>query len=97
MMPEMDGFELAKRVRMNAKFNTCSLIMVSSAVRPGDTDRCRQLGNERHLTKPIVQSDLLEAILDVVSARVVDEVFAGTPAHEPGNAQAGLIGRGRSG
>ena len=90
MMPHMDGFELAKRVRMNADFSDCSLIMVSSAVRPGDAERCRQLGIERYMTKPVVQSDLLEAILQVVDARVVHEVFAGTPADPPPDAEQRL-------
>jgi signal transduction histidine kinase/CheY-like chemotaxis protein len=90
MMPEMDGFELAKRVRMNPDFADCSMIMVSSAARPGDSGRCRQLGIQRYLTKPVVQSDLLEAILQVIDARVVDEVFAGTPADQPPDAQPGL-------
>jgi len=66
MMPEMDGSELAKHVRMNAEYNDCSLIMISSATRPGDAERCRQLGIVRYMTKPVVQSDLLQTILDVV-------------------------------
>ena len=69
MMPGMDGFELAKQVRMNADFGECSLIMVSSAVRSGDASRCRELGIDRYMTKPVVQSDLLKAILEVVGSR----------------------------
>jgi len=90
MMPEMDGFEFAKKVRMNADFSDCSMIMVSSAARPGDSERCRQLGIQRYLTKPVMQSDLLETILDVIGAGVVDEVFAGTPADPPPDAKPGL-------
>jgi signal transduction histidine kinase/DNA-binding response OmpR family regulator/HPt (histidine-containing phosphotransfer) domain-containing protein len=90
MMPEMDGFELARRVRMNTEYDDCALILVSSAVRPGDAARCRELGIERYLTKPVIQSDLLEAILDVFSARVVDEVFAATPPSELPDARQAL-------
>ncbi len=90
MMPEMDGFELARRVRMNTDYADCALILASSAVRPGDAARCRELGIERYMTKPVIQSDLLEAILDVLSARVVDEVFAATPATEPPDARQAL-------
>ncbi len=90
MMPEMDGFEVAKRVRMNADFNDCPMIMVSSAARAGDAERCRQLGIGRYLTKPVMEADLLETILDVVNARVVNEVFAGTPSDPLNEESQGL-------
>ena len=80
MMPEMDGFELAKRIRVNSEFADCALIMISSAARSGDAERCRELGIARYLTKPVVQADLAETILGVVGAGVVGEVFAGTSA-----------------
>lgn len=76
MMPEMDGFELAKRIRMNADFRDCSLIMISSAMRPGDADLCRELGVERYMTKPVMQSDWRQTILDVVVANNGSEAVA---------------------
>lgn len=66
MMPEMDGFALAERVRQDTDFAHPAMIMISSAAQVGDSDRCRQVGIARYLTKPIVQSELLEAISDVL-------------------------------
>jgi len=63
MMPGMNGFQFAEMVRANPDFNDCVMIMISSAVRPGDTSRCRDLGIVRCITKPVKQSELLDTIL----------------------------------
>jgi CheY-like chemotaxis protein/HPt (histidine-containing phosphotransfer) domain-containing protein len=49
------------------------MIMISSAVRAGDAEHCRELGIVRHMTKPIVQSELLETLLAVVGEAVADD------------------------
>jgi CheY-like chemotaxis protein len=76
MMPEMDGFTLAKQIGGNQALGSPTMIMVSSAARPGDSERCQKLGIARHMTKPVVQSELLEAILHEVEEEHLDE--AGT-------------------
>jgi CheY-like chemotaxis protein len=73
MMPVMDGFDLAKRIHVDKQIDDCIMIMISSAVRAGDAQRCRQLGIVRHMTKPVVQSELLETLLAVVGEQVPDE------------------------
>ena len=75
-MPDMDGFTFAEIVREDAQLSKCAIVMVSSAARPGDAEKCRQLGIIRHLTKPVIQSELLNTILDIVGARVVDDILA---------------------
>jgi len=60
-MPEMDGFMLADRVRKEAGTSQPIFIMLTSAGL-GDTERCRQLGITTHLTKPIRQMELLDAL-----------------------------------
>ncbi len=66
MMPDMDGFDLAQKILKESQFDTPTMIMISSAARPGDAVRCRELGISRYMTKPIVQSELLETILGAV-------------------------------
>jgi signal transduction histidine kinase/DNA-binding response OmpR family regulator len=73
MMPEMDGFELAQRICDDATFDTPKMIMISSAGRAGDLDRCRQLGIARYMMKPIIQSELLNAMLETFGTVVLDE------------------------
>jgi PAS domain S-box-containing protein len=62
-MPEQDGFELAAEIRARPHLTIPALMMLSSANRPGDGDRCRALGIGERLIKPIKPSDLLAAIL----------------------------------
>jgi signal transduction histidine kinase/DNA-binding response OmpR family regulator len=68
-MPEMDGFALAERVRADPTGHGLVILMLSSSGRPGDAARCRAAGIAGYLTKPIAQSELLDAILTAVGAR----------------------------
>jgi CheY-like chemotaxis protein len=61
-MPVQDGFALAAAVRADAAVRTARLLMLTSAGQRGDGDRCRQLGIQAYLTKPIARTDLVEAI-----------------------------------
>jgi two-component system, sensor histidine kinase and response regulator len=63
MMPEMDGFTLAERIRQDLEPIGATLMMLSSANRREDAVRCRELGVSTYLTKPIRQSALLDAIM----------------------------------
>ena len=65
-MPEMDGFMLATRMKRDRRFSVTPVVLLTSAVRPGDVARCRRLGVAGHLTKPVKQSDLLDTILSLL-------------------------------
>ena len=61
-MPEMDGFEVARRVQQTAGLTGATIMMLSSSGQHGETAMCRELGIANHLTKPVDQRDLLAAI-----------------------------------
>ncbi|AMV38421.1 response regulator [Planctomyces sp. SH-PL62] len=63
MMPEMDGFALAERIREDPGLVGATLMMLSSANRREDAARCKELHVASYLTKPIRQSTLLDAIM----------------------------------
>ncbi len=67
-MPEMDGFELARQVKLDAELGSTVIMMLTSGDRPGDIARCEQLGVAAYLLKPIHQSELLESILMALGA-----------------------------
>src|SRR5207247_8558233 len=69
-MPDEDGFDLAAAVRADSRLTQARLLMLTSAGRRGDGERCRQLGIQAYLTKPISRADLVEAL---------GTVLAGTP------------------
>lgn len=66
MMPEMDGLAFAKRARETPGVGDPKMIMLSSASIPDEAERFRQVNIARRLTKPIKQSDLLNAVLSVL-------------------------------
>ena len=79
MMPGMDGFELAGDIASDPELGEPVMLMVSSAPRPGDADACRSVGIARCLTKPVIHSELLDAILHALEG---DEDAAVTTASE---------------
>jgi PAS domain S-box-containing protein len=90
MMPGMDGFQLAERIIAEFDGATTTLMMLSSAAQGADSARCRQLGIAAYLTKPVKQSDLLDAIMTALARRPqnraarpaawsAEEAMAGSP------------------
>ena len=85
MMPEMNGLEFARRARDMPGGGIPKMIMLSSASIADEVERFRQLNIARRLTKPIKQSDLLNAVLAVLGVHVPDagvtrSTLAGRPA-----------------
>ena len=68
-MPEMDGFALAERVKNTAEASALSMFMLSSTMQSGDIVRSQEAGLAGFLTKPVQPSELLDAILGVMSSR----------------------------
>jgi len=69
-MPVVDGFALVKQIRADRRFRATPIVMLTSAARPDDVARCRRLGIALHVTKPIKQSDLLDAIVSILGQRI---------------------------
>ena len=67
-MPGDDGFSLAELIRQRPALARTTIMMLTSHGRRGDAARCRELGIAVYLTKPVRQTQLLEAILSVLSA-----------------------------
>lgn len=61
-MPDVDGFELASRIRNDERLRSTVIMMLSSGAGPGDAARCRNLGAAAHLIKPIKQSELFDTM-----------------------------------
>src|SRR2546426_4467013 len=69
-MPDQDGFELATAVRADRALAATRLLILTSAGQRGDGERCRQLGIQAYLTKPIARADLVEAVGTVLAGTV---------------------------
>ena len=68
-MPEMDGFQLAGEIRKNPQLSGTTILMLTSAGQRGDAARCRALGLEGYLPKPVSQAELLDAVLRVAGSK----------------------------
>jgi two-component system, sensor histidine kinase and response regulator len=62
-MPHADGFTLAEAIKSDPGLAGATVVMLTSAGKPGDAARCRELGVAAYLTKPVKRSDLRGAIL----------------------------------
>jgi two-component system, sensor histidine kinase and response regulator len=62
MMPEMDGLDLARHIRSEPTIAGVLLLMLTSSGPPEDENLCRELRIAVCLTKPVRQSELLDAL-----------------------------------
>lgn len=76
MMPCMDGFELAARIRRRADCDAMRILMLTSAGRTASEDLRKRLDISRVLLKPTKHADLLTAITGALGV--------GAAAAEPG-------------
>lgn len=75
-MPQLDGFCLAELIQQRPELVQGSIMMLTSGDQPGDIERCHRLGIAAYLTKPIKQSELFDAILNVVGAASASPALA---------------------
>jgi signal transduction histidine kinase/CheY-like chemotaxis protein len=83
MMPEMDGFTLARKIKEDPNLARTKLMMLSSAGQPEDIRQARELDIARCLTKPVKAPDLLDAITWVLSGAVPDQQAGGSRYERP--------------
>ncbi len=66
-MPEMDGFEVARRIGATPNLAGATIMMLSSSGQYDESHKCREVGIATHLTKPVDQRELLSAIGRVIA------------------------------
>ncbi|MFO0864755.1 MAG: PAS domain S-box protein [Gemmataceae bacterium] len=67
MMPEMDGFEVAATIKSHSDLPPTAIVILSSSLQKGDSARCKQIGVEICLAKPILQAELLKAVKEALN------------------------------
>jgi CheY-like chemotaxis protein/HPt (histidine-containing phosphotransfer) domain-containing protein len=88
MMPETDGLSLAAQIRQDPDLTATKVIMISSAGQASVASRCRELGLDGYLTKPVKQSELFDAIVAALGIR-------GEPVQPPAEAKPSSAGDSR--
>jgi signal transduction histidine kinase/CheY-like chemotaxis protein/HPt (histidine-containing phosphotransfer) domain-containing protein len=83
-MPEMDGFALVEAIRKTPALEGTTVLMLSSVRHVEETRRCRELGIDVYLTKPVRRSQLWRAIRTALGEAPVNENGRGKSRPEPG-------------
>ena len=71
-MPEMDGGQLATLIRADKQLDTTHLILLAPQGRRGDAKKMQLLGFDDYLSKPINQSELYNALLQMTDITGVE-------------------------
>jgi signal transduction histidine kinase/DNA-binding response OmpR family regulator len=87
MMPEMDGFELAEKIRDKPSCATMRILILSSAGFSGNEQLVKKLDISRTLLKPVKHSDLLVAITDALGVATAEDKISAV-GDKPDNFQS---------
>ncbi|KFL28559.1 response regulator PleD [Devosia sp. 17-2-E-8] len=77
MMPEMDGFEVCRRLKGNLKTHHIPVVMVTALDQPSDRVRGLEVGADDFLTKPVDDIQLMARVKSLVRLKALtDELRA---------------------
>jgi signal transduction histidine kinase/DNA-binding response OmpR family regulator len=82
-MPEMDGFAVASAIRADPGETPPAIMMLTSVDLAVEAARCRKVGIERYLVKPVAKGELQATILQLLGKRTVPVRLK---PHAPSNA-----------
>ena len=66
MLPKIDGFEILRRIRADARTKFLPVAMVTSFSRDKDAARGRELGATDYIVKPLMELDFLKRVEHIV-------------------------------
>ena len=64
-LPELDGFELARRIRQHSRHHDLCLIALTGYGQPGDRITSHEAGFDAHLVKPVRAEHLVELLVQM--------------------------------
>ena len=62
MMPDMDGYEVCRRLRANSAFKDTTVIMVTAKGSLSEKVKGRKVGADDYITKPFKEHEIRESI-----------------------------------
>lgn len=61
-MPEMDGYETTRRIRRHPSHSKIPIVALTANATSKDRERCLSAGMDDYLSKPVIQSDLIQIL-----------------------------------
>lgn len=77
-MPDMDGFEVLRRLRSSPETSSIPVIILTANIQDSVKQQARSAGAARFLTKPFESKDIINAIQAVTSTSVCAPTEAAT-------------------
>ena len=71
-LPKMDGYEVARRLRIQPQMKNCFLVALTGYGQDEDRQRSKEAGFDHHLVKPVDPVELQSLIQDVAKDRATD-------------------------
>jgi CheY-like chemotaxis protein len=62
MMPEMDGYETMREIRMDPKLRILPILALTARAMKGDREKCLQAGASDYIAKPVNTEQLLSLL-----------------------------------
>ncbi len=72
MMPEMNGYDVCRKLKIDQKFNKIPVIMLTAKFEPNDITFGKEMGAEAYLTKPIELEVLSQKIAELLKEKGID-------------------------
>jgi chemosensory pili system protein ChpA (sensor histidine kinase/response regulator) len=69
-MPRMDGFDLARNIRADARLSSLPIIMITSRIAEKHREHAKELGVDHYLGKPYSEDELMRLVRHYCSAEI---------------------------
>ena len=70
-MPRMDGFDLARNIRGDARMSQLPIIMITSRIAEKHREHAMELGVNHYLGKPYSEEELLSLVKHYAAAAAI--------------------------
>ncbi len=68
-MPEMNGYDVCRKLKIDDKFRAIPIIILSAKFEPNDIEFGEEMGADAYLTKPLELDMLLEKVRGLLKAK----------------------------